>query len=878
MLHLEIRQENGQYRAYSVDHSPNAPVDAVVLPETDKWEKVFDGEGIEGRYSLTLEQGKWRIKAGTPDLGGNSEESTIEIGTLFSEDDNILGIVIALFNAAPGQELLETFSNMASNGRTEPQLANFLAAHPVFTNAIMGGKSTAEQVTELMNHFGLVADGVQGSAASMAQTFFTQSIASNVGYGAIAAQATFYLLSNPLLGNKVIKQFSSTSLLFKLKIFVADNYSANNPSTDLATLQAVLAGITLKIGTDNSDILEGSPSGSVIEGGLAGDTIILEIAQNARDILLLNDVRDSQILDINGDGFVRIREDGNNLVLEERALNEARQFSVSAANTSDGIKVPNLMSDVDNNNSFFDVITNFSGGAADTDDLIDISSFNFTGTQAGLVDVSARVSIDDSLDSVPDLFRDEVGDRGVAFFKFSNGSNSTTTFVFIDANKDGDFTATEDMFLALLGVDDLIDANFRFTVGSVDGPATDTFTLTVGADNLIGTDADNLFLAPIVQNNVANGVNTLENSDIVNGGAGTDTLTATLSNADAAPLLLNIENINARFEDARTLNLDFVEGIDQIIVEQSTAAGTVSSIGNVDTLGVENQNLDVTFSGNTSTLQNLKFDTVGASLEIVDQVLVNLDDGATTVNITTNDANIELATLASAEILSIAATGDNRIHFATTQDKITDIIITGTGFVDLFDTSFTVVETIDGSASTGGLAVCACASSAFTHFIGSSADDDFIGSVHGSTISAGGGQDFITLDGFEFVDTLIFAAGDSVLSTDTHGHDIISDFGTTAGGGALDIIDLGAFGFTGQQASALNNKGALADSAVDGSTLFVLDFYSSGGVDRGAAIGTNNGDTYVFVDVNKDGDFNAADDVFIQILAVTDLTLANFGF
>ncbi|MDR4517571.1 MAG: hypothetical protein MRK00_09325 [Nitrosomonas sp.] len=601
MLHIEIRQKNGQYQAYSVDHSRNAPADnnKVLLPETDRWEKIFDNEGIEGRYILTLEQGRWKIKAGTPDLGGNSEESTIEIGTLFSKDDNILGIVIALFNAAPGQELLVAFSNVVSNGQTEPQLANSLAAHQVFTNKIIGGKSTAEQATELMNHFGLVADGVQGSAASIAQTFFTQSIASNVGYGVIAAQATFYLLSNPLLGNKVNQQFAPTSLLFKLKIFVADNYSSSNHSADLATLQEVLAGITLQVGTDGSDIIEGSSSGGVIDGSLRGDIIILGIAKNARDILLLNNVSDSQILDIDGGTAVTIRDNNNNLFLDDGVRNEARKFSVNTASTGDGIKTPNFMASNNNNNLFFDVVTNFSGGDADTDDLIDISSFNFTGTQAGLLDVTSRLSIDTDLTRVSDLFSGGIaGDHGVAFLEYLDEASRSTTYVFIDANTDGDFTAAEDMFLALVGVDDLTDANFIYTVGTVDRSAV--FSLT--AETGFVTEGGTLTYSITARETVAEDINVV--------------FTVVAGDAATADQGTSHANVN-----------DFATGIFNPITVTIPAGGTTATfavttlndglIENIESYRVNAAVGGETFTTTTSLLDRFKPFSLNASTDFV---------------------------------------------------------------------------------------------------------------------------------------------------------------------------------------------------------------------------------------------------------------------
>ena len=324
------------------------------------------------------------------------------------QQSNIFGIVAGLFNAAPGGQFLTEFSNTIDAGLTEAQLANILAAHPVFTDSIMSGATTtASQVAVLMNHYGLVADGVAGSAASQAEAFFTNSIDSGVGFGAIASQATAFLLDN-----SVPAEFIEAAHLLKNKIIAAEIYSASNSSTDLATLQAPLTGLTIYIGTDGADTYTGTPNGDVISGGMGGDKINLEGAQAARDILVLKTATDSQPSDANNDGRITILD-----------------------------------------NLGFDNVENFKVGAANTDDRVDITNFGFTGAQLGIVDASSKVStFDTDLTSIPDLFSDSTaGDRGLAFSEIPlpPALGVSQSFLFIDANKDGDFTAADDMMVEL---------------------------------------------------------------------------------------------------------------------------------------------------------------------------------------------------------------------------------------------------------------------------------------------------------------------------------------------------------------------------------------------------------------------------------------------
>jgi hypothetical protein len=50
------------------------------------------------------------------------------------------------------------------------------------------------------------------------------------------------------------------------------------------------------------------------------------------------------------------------------------------------------------------------------------------------------------------------GDRGVAFSNLGGGD----TYVFVDANKDGNFTAADDIVIKLTGVTSISEADINF--------------------------------------------------------------------------------------------------------------------------------------------------------------------------------------------------------------------------------------------------------------------------------------------------------------------------------------------------------------------------------------------------------------------------------
>lgn len=101
----------------------------------------------------------------------------------------------------------------------------------------------------------------------------------------------------------------------------------------------------------------------------------------------------------------------------------------------------------------FDSITNFDAAAASAQDLLDFKAFGFTGNQQGVKNVTTGVSIaaDGSITvasgSMANFFVDTGLSRGVATW-----DGGADTFVFVDANKDGNFSNADDLVIKLVGV------------------------------------------------------------------------------------------------------------------------------------------------------------------------------------------------------------------------------------------------------------------------------------------------------------------------------------------------------------------------------------------------------------------------------------------
>jgi serralysin len=153
---------------------------------------------------------------------------------------------------------------------------------------------------------------------------------------------------------------------------------------------------------------------------------------------------------------------------------------------------------------------------------------------------------------------------------------------------------------------------------------------------------------------------------------------------------------------------------------------------------------------------------------------------------------------------------------------------------------------------------------------GGAGADTISGDAGNDTITGGGGADRLTGgSGASSDDLFVYAsASDSTLSS----MDVITDF---VAGGTLDEMDLKAFTFTGSRIADIKETSPASFTGAD-----TLNFFDASGTDRAVAVEYNGGNAHVYVDVNKDGDFTAANDLVISLNTITAnaFTVADFVF
>lgn len=161
-----------------------------------------------------------------------------------STQQEVLKIVVGLFNAVPGKSNFDGLSALLDGGMTSLQVAEALDDIPLFVNDIIGNAATVPaKVAILMNNFGLSTAGDlnPNSAASQANAFFTARIEGGATFGAIVDEAVQFLSTG-----SVPAEFADTAALLNNKAAVAEYYSVTKglSASTLEGLQQIISKVT----------------------------------------------------------------------------------------------------------------------------------------------------------------------------------------------------------------------------------------------------------------------------------------------------------------------------------------------------------------------------------------------------------------------------------------------------------------------------------------------------------------------------------------------------------------------------------------------------------------------------------------------------------
>ena len=332
------------------------------------------------------------------------------------------------------------------------------------------------------------------------------------------------------------------------------------------------------------------------------------------------------------------------------------------------------------------------------------------------------------------------------------------------------------------------------------------YTLTVNEDKLTGTSGDDTFTATLEKGTD----DTLQTVDSLDGGKGTDTLDATLAD-DQAPTLANIENINLRFTAAKELDLSNATGVEKIAIAKSAAVGSVTNMGDVDTIEISDQASGASFDGITAKTLNLNLSKVGTSTTAA---TVNLATGATAPAVTElvstlSDSNVTIAAGGAGKDAITKATltvsGDNTIEFTNSGDDLTSLTVSG-----------------DGSLTAGATAKL----TALTTLTSSATEGVTVDLTTGITISATAGDNSVTSTGTHLTSATFGDGADTLTLTTKLGAKSVVNMGA-----GNDTVSIAAAADAGAKVDAgagdedtLGVTAALAAAMLDGSGTFTQTY------------------------------------------------------
>jgi hypothetical protein len=293
-------------------------------------------------------------------------------------------------------------------------------------NIVLGAGVTSTTVT--VGAATVVVPTVSTATALTIDGVETIDIAANVGLldgGPTGTEAADHFVAIGDLSADAVKTINITgdaSVILQsggnLGTLTKVDASTSKGNVTFDALTAAVGQSLSYLGSEGVDTVIASSKGDTLYTGKGADVVTLDSGVGAaRDTLVYKAATDSQIADTSKDGKFTLTDGG------------------------------------------FDVITNFDFGGAATNDRLDVTNFNFSGAQRGVVDVAAKLNFvtPTDLKSVADFFESAAGDRGIAF-----ASDGTDGWLFIDANKDGNFTAAADIVIELAGVTNFSEVAVNF--------------------------------------------------------------------------------------------------------------------------------------------------------------------------------------------------------------------------------------------------------------------------------------------------------------------------------------------------------------------------------------------------------------------------------
>ncbi len=298
-----------------------------------------------------------------------------------------------------------------------------------------------------------------------------------------------------------------------------------------------------------------------------------------------------------------------------------------------------------------------------------------------------------------------------------------------------------------------------------------SLTLTTGVDTLTGKKGNDTFDGSTA--------GSMDTSDTIEGGDGTDTLSFTIAGESIRPTIKNVEKINFT-ATADTLNIDTrsITGVTEFTNESSVGASAINNLATIPTVTINSASsaadqtinfLDATLSGTSDEL-TINLNNFGGSSDIIvtdaggtTNKLETIIFNATSLPSTVTDLRTDDGTDADVGTTTIKATGDELLTISTALD--------------------TSITTVDSTGSTGGLVATGANTTGMT-MKGGSGPDSFTSTSGADTLEGGAGKD--TLVPSTGIDTVKGGAGNDTIKLAAND---LTEKDTIDGGAGTDTIE-----------------------------------------------------------------------------------------
>lgn len=505
-------------------------------------------------------------------------------------------------------------------------------------------------------------------------------------------------------------------------------------------------------GTDASDFLVGTDDGDLINGGLGNDTIR---GLGGNDTL--NGAEGNDNLD-GGDGNdLLIGGAGNDTIQGGRGADTIE--GTEGSNVLRGGKGHDSITGGTGNDTIYsgygqDTLTGNGGtnvfvlkGKQDAENPAAVVAPTITDFVAG---VDSIVIEDATTDEITEALAGQTTVDGGVSFKIGDGT----------------------IVVKGTGLTSLTAANVSNAIPTP-APVGETFTLTTGTDAVTGTAGNDTILGAVdyAGAQAPGTASTLTVADVIAGGAGTDSMNVTFSNAAGGAVAMpaasisGVEIFNLRNVSGQQLNVDATNlgGAEQVWADRSTSKVAVTNLATGATAGMKGD----------GAVTNVDFDFGYATASADASLAVAGGTKAGNVAITTAPVNVSISSSGAANTIGTVALGGSatKLTIDATTNLTTGAISGFTGTAATINVSGAAasvnigaienltVKTVDASGLTsGGLTATLSTNVALAVTGGGGNDIITTGAILTTgSVNAGAGTDRLVIGATNHVDTAALA-------------------------------------------------------------------------------------------------------------------------